>query len=57
MAQATLRIRVYSDGKKKYEVSSDPFYSQENIAELKRRIDEIESGKSTLEEHELIEVD
>ena len=36
---------------------SDPFYSKENIAELERRIDAVRSGKSTLKEHELIEVD
>ncbi|MCR4850515.1 MAG: type II toxin-antitoxin system RelB/DinJ family antitoxin [Lachnospiraceae bacterium] len=40
-----------------FEVSADPFYSAENMAELKRRIDEVKSGKSELKEHELIEVD
>ena len=36
---------------------TDPFYSAENMAELERRIETVRSGKSTLKEHELIEVD
>jgi DNA-damage-inducible protein J len=39
-----------------FELSADPFYSRENIAELERRVADIRSGKSTLKEHELIEV-
>lgn len=37
--------------------NKDPFYSKENIAELERRIASVRSGKSTLKEHDLIEVD
>jgi DNA-damage-inducible protein J len=40
-----------------FELSVDPFYSRENMAELERRVAELNSGKSTLKEHELIEVD
>ena len=40
-----------------FELSADPFYSRENIAELEKRVADIRSGKSTLKEHELIEVD
>jgi addiction module antitoxin, relB/dinJ family len=40
-----------------FDVSVDPFYSESNIQELKRRIESVRSGKSTLEEHDLIEVD
>lgn len=40
-----------------FEVSVDPFYSTENITELERRVADIHSGKSTLKEHELIEVE
>ena len=40
-----------------FDVSVDPFYSESNIKELKRRIESLRSGKSTLEEHDLIEVD
>ena len=40
-----------------FDVAVDPFYSESNIKELKRRIESVRSGKSTLEEHDLIEVD
>ena len=40
-----------------FDVSVDPFQSESNIKELKRRIESVRSGKSTLEEHDLIEVD
>ena len=40
-----------------FDVSVDPFYSESNIKELKRRIESVRSGKSTLEEHNLIEAD
>lgn len=35
----------------------DPFYSESNVRELKRRLDAIKNGTAKLEEHELIEVD
>ena len=37
-----------------FELSADPFYSKENMAELERRVADIRSGKSTLKEHESI---
>ena len=40
-----------------FDVSVDPFYSESNIQELKKRIESVRSGKSTLEAHDLIEVD
>ena len=40
-----------------FELSADPFYSRENMTELERRVADIRSGKSTLKEHELIEVE
>lgn len=40
-----------------FELSADPFYNRENVAELERRVTDIRLGKSTLKEHELIEVD
>ena len=40
-----------------FELSADPFYSKENIEELERRIADIRSGRSTLKEHDLIEID
>lgn len=35
----------------------DPFYSESNIHELKRRLDAIKDGTAKLEEHDHIEVD
>ena len=40
-----------------FELSADPFYSKENMEELERRVAYIRSGKSTLKEHELVEVE
>lgn len=40
-----------------FEVSVDPFYREQNMAELKRRIESVENGTSKLIEHELIRVD
>lgn len=37
--------------------AADPFYSQSNMNELRRRIADIESGRAKLVEHDLIEVD
>lgn len=39
-----------------FEVSADPFYSDENMARLKESIRKVESGEKKLTEHELIEV-
>ncbi len=38
-----------------FDVSVDPFYSDTNMNYLKKVIDEIDSGKAKLHEHELIE--
>ena len=40
-----------------FEITADPFYSEDNINELKRRIANLEAGKTSLKEHDLIEVD
>ena len=40
-----------------FEVSADPFYNAENIAELERRVANVKNGTSTLKEHTLIEVE
>lgn len=39
-----------------FELSADPFYSEANINRLEKSIENVKSGKSTLKEHELIEV-
>ena len=36
-------------------ISADPFYSKSNMIYLKKVVEDIESGKAVLEEHELIE--
>ena len=38
-----------------FDVSVDPFYSESNMAYLKKVVEDIESGKAVLVEHELIE--
>ncbi len=40
-----------------FDLTADPFYSAENMAELERRVSGVLAGTSTLKEHELIEVD
>ena len=39
-----------------FEISADPFYSPENIAELDKRIKNMKNGKDLIE-HNLIEVE
>ena len=48
---------VIRENKIPFELSADPFYSEENMTELKRLIDSVRTGESTLKEHELIEVE
>ena len=38
-----------------FEVSVDPFYSDANMTYLRKVISEIDSGRTSLAEHELIE--
>ena len=38
-----------------FEVSIDPFYSESNMTYLRTVVEDIESGKAVLAEHELIE--
>ncbi|MCF0228304.1 MAG: type II toxin-antitoxin system RelB/DinJ family antitoxin [Parasporobacterium sp.] len=37
-----------------FEITGDPFYSADNIAELEKRVSELQKGIRTLKEHELI---
>lgn len=48
-------VKVGNERRIPFEVSADPFYSKENIKALEERAANIESGKSTLKEHDLIE--
>ena len=47
--------KVTTERRIPFEVAADPFYSEENINELKRRIANLEKGITSLKEHELIE--
>ena len=38
-----------------FDVSVDPFYSESNMTYLKKVVEDIESGKAVLVEHELVE--
>ena len=71
MSQSMINFRMDSDLKKRmeetckkmgltmtapFEITADPFYSQANREELEKRVHDIKTGKTTLKEHELIEV-
>ncbi len=47
--------KIVRENRIPFELTADPFYDRENIAELERRVAEIRSGKSVLKEHDLIE--
>lgn len=49
-AKATVRQQ-----KIPFEISADPFYSDENMARLKKAVDDLNEGKGT--KHELIEAE
>ncbi|MBQ9767834.1 MAG: type II toxin-antitoxin system RelB/DinJ family antitoxin [Lachnospiraceae bacterium] len=38
-----------------FEITADPFYSESNMSHLKKVITDIEEGRATLVEHDLIE--
>ena len=38
-----------------FDVKVDPFYSEENMAELRRRVKSIEDGTATFVTHDLVE--
>lgn len=48
---------VVRENKIPFELSADPFYSKDNIADLEKRVADIKSGKKELKEHDIIEVD
>ena len=48
-------IKVAREKRIPFEISEDPFYSQVNMARLKKAIQEVESGRTKLTPHELIE--
>ncbi len=48
-------VKVGRERRIPFEITADPFYDAENIAELERRVQSIINGTSTLKEHALIE--
>ena len=52
--------KVEQERKIPFEITAeadDPFYSESNMRYLKKKLDDIESGRAKLVEHDLIEVD
>lgn len=47
-------VKVTREQRIPFEITGDPFYSEENIGRLRRSIRDVASGKATLKEHELI---
>ncbi|MCD8300605.1 MAG: type II toxin-antitoxin system RelB/DinJ family antitoxin [Clostridiales bacterium] len=55
---AAINVYLIKLGREKripFEVSVDPFYSDENMNRLRQAIADVAAGRSTLKEHELIE--
>ncbi len=50
-------VKVARERRIPFEINADPFYSEANTRYLDKVISDIESGKTALVEHELIEVD
>ena len=46
---------VLRENKIPFEIKTDPFYNEENMARLKKAISDLNNGKGT--EHEIIEVE
>ena len=49
-------VKMGNEQRIPFEVSVDPFYSPENMAELKRRVADAKAGRN-MHEHDLIEED
>ena len=50
-------VKVGREKRIPFEINADPFYSESNMRYLNKIISDIENGKATLVEHDLIEVD
>lgn len=49
--------KVTQDKRIPFEIVADPFYSAQNMERLAKAIEDVNAGKATLKEHELIEAD
>ncbi|MCL2520924.1 MAG: type II toxin-antitoxin system RelB/DinJ family antitoxin [Spirochaetaceae bacterium] len=52
-------VKVTQDRRIPFEVEAelDPFYSEENMARLRKMVEDVDAGRTKLTEHELILVD
>ena len=53
---ATIK-KLGSERRIPFEITADPFYSKQNMEHLNQSIQNVKEGKTTLKEHELIEVE
>ncbi len=47
--------KVIKEQRIPFEITADPFYSEENISRLRKIVSEIDAGRIQLTEHEIIE--
>lgn len=48
--------KVVRENRIPFELSGDPFYSEENMMKLEKQASDVSSGKTVLKEHKLVEV-
>ena len=48
--------KVANERRIPFEITADPFYNEENMAELSKRVEDVKAGRN-IHEHELLEVD
>ena len=48
-------VKVTKEQRIPFEITADPFYSEENMNRLRQSIRDVASGRATLKEHELFE--
>ncbi|WP_315289726.1 type II toxin-antitoxin system RelB/DinJ family antitoxin [Leptotrichia massiliensis] len=53
---ATIK-KLGSERRIPFEITADPFYSKQNMEHLNQSIQNVKKGKTTLKEHELIEME
>ena len=53
---ATIK-KLGSERRIPFEITADPFYSKQNMEHLNQSNQNVKEGKTTLKEHELIEVE
>ena len=48
--------KVANERRIPFEITADPFYNEENMAELSKRVEDVRAGRN-MHEHELLEED